>query len=84
MNNKSHLWKSVKVSLFWLRFLFWQIKKDRPFSICHKNTQSLAIEFTSFFTIFIQVSWKMSSILTQIIYTTLSHTVIVMVEIQKQ
>ena len=44
MNNKSHLWKSVKVSLFWLRFLFWQIKKDRPFSIYHKNTQNLAIE----------------------------------------
>ena len=44
------------------------LKKNRSFSIHYRNAQSLAIKFTSFFAVFLQVSWKMFLILTQIQY----------------
>ena len=59
-------------------------KKDWSFSIHHTNIQSLAIEIYKFFTVFIQVSQKMSSILTQIVHTNVGHAVNFLVEIQKQ
>ena len=46
-------------------------EKDRSFS-------------TSLFTVFLQVLWKMSSILTQIFHTTLGHTATFILEIQKE
>ena len=60
------------------------LKKSRSFFIHYKNIQSLTLKFTSFFTVLLQVFWKMSSILTQIFYTTLGHAVNFIVEIQKQ
>ena len=42
------------------------------------------LNFTIFFTVFIQVSWKTTSILTQIFHTTLGHAANFMIEIQKQ
>ena len=47
------------------------LKKDRSFSVHHRNIQSLAIELSCFFTVFLQVSRKMSSILTQIFHAIL-------------
>ena len=60
------------------------LKKYRSFSIHHRNIQSLTIELYNLFTVFLLVSWKMSSILTQIFHTTLGHAVNFIVEIQKQ
>ena len=60
------------------------LKKDRSFSIHHRNIQSQTIELYNLFTVFLLVSWKMSSILTQIFHTTLGHAVDFIVEIQKQ
>ena len=42
------------------------------------------LNFTIFFTVFIQVSWKTTFILTQIFHTTLGHAANFMIEIQKQ
>ena len=52
------------------------LKKHQSFSInsSHRNIQSLAIEIYQFFTLFLQVSWKMFSILTQIIHTTIQRS----------
>ena len=60
------------------------LKKDRSFPIHQRNIQSLAIELYFFFTVFLQVSWKMSSISTQIFHTILPQVVNFIVEIQKQ
>ena len=63
------------------------LKKDQSFSVqllnyCAITTQIL--NFTNFITVFLQVSWKMSSNITQIFHTNLCHAVNFIVEIQKQ
>ena len=60
------------------------VKKDRSFSIHHRNIQGLAVELYKFFHGLSLSFMKMSSILTQIFHTTLGHTVNFIAEIQKQ
>ena len=60
------------------------LKKDRSFAITTGTFKVQLLNFTHFFTVFLQVSWKMSSIFTQIFHTTLGHAVNFIVEIQKQ
>ena len=60
------------------------LKKTNHFLFTTGTSKDQLLNFSNFFTVFLQVSWKMSSILTQIFHTTLGHAVNFIVEIQKQ
>ena len=59
------------------------LKMTDQFLFTTETIKVCLLKFRSFFTVFLRVSWKISSILTQISHTTLGHAMNFIVEIQQ-